>query len=87
MLIYYTLLPELVGPTSQALWDITKEYNASFNKLGMWDSGCCWSLCSTSEEAIAIKSLWGDLLANINTARILDCKIARDGLIIEEGIT
>lgn len=83
MEIYYILLPELVDSIALNLWSLAKECNASFNKLGIGNGGCCWSLCNTVADTEKLGVLWEKALSNIPTAKLLSSCIDDNGLIVE----
>ena len=77
------MVPSRITALGESLREIANECSAGFATAGAGNGGCVWALCREPEEAMDLRARWAETLRNVETARVLEAKIASEGLKVE----
>lgn len=77
------MVPTRITPLGESLRKIADECSAGFATAGAGNGGCVWALCREPEDAMDLRTHWAETLHNVETARVLEAKIADQGLNID----
>jgi len=74
------MVPSRITPLGESLQKVAHECSAGFATAGAGNGGCVWALCREPKDALNLRSRWADILDNVETAKVLETKIADEGL-------
>ena len=75
------MTPDVLDNTGKKLFERAVNCNCGARFTGAGGGGCLWAI-GDSLNIKNLKSLWQELLASVETAKILDTKIEKKGIII-----
>lgn len=77
------MVPSRITPLGEFLQEAAHECSAGFATAGAGNGGCVWALCREPEDALDLRARWAEALRDVETAKVLETKIAAEGLKIE----